>query len=662
MVEVHIKQSRIGKLGLGFALCALGMGTLVGCGDVEEPLAPEPFPIRGVENGAPTPDTGDVSQGDPSAEPTSTPTPSPSEPEPAEERDPVGEPNPDQGGNRGQGGMPGEPEETNPVEDQLCGTFEEDIQGILDASCTSCHGSSLQLGGLDLSASVAYQNLLTGASDSGLPYVVPGDLASSYLVAKLGPNPPEGSIMPPPPSVLSPEATDQLEAWVLAGAPNGDYGGCAEPPASPETVQDVTFEVDCAEPVPGNLVIAFFTDYPPTQAPVVAGQVENVSFPLGVVVPGVPAGSYTVQVMLDASPFNPQAQGPEDLVALVDVEVPTNAAVSVSLSGPQAPANDPPEEGPGAPEETPEGPVGPVQPESACGICAPGLECGIDPEIPETICSGDTGSCGDLTYGGTCLDGGVLLFCSEDSPAGKPVSLDCSMNEELASCGQTSPDFYDCVEAVIDPFDVPGQVTYADIHPIMVASCSGWVCHQYNGFAQADIAAAYEVVLEKDFADDILGAILSGSMPAGNFGFPLCSGDPSQDTNPKCLTQEQQDLVKAWVEYETGVPLVPEMPLPGEIVTFNQVQPILNKGCSGLFCHSGGLASDDLEEAYGAVVSKNLCEPILEQIQAGAMPPNKGCTGDPVQDANIPGCLGVVEHQIILQWVSGGPEPCPGPE
>lgn len=332
-----------------------------------------------------------------------------------------------------------------------------------------------------------------------------------------------------------------------------------------------------------------------------------------------------------------------------------------------------------------EAPIVEPEPESSpCGTCASGLACGQDPALPEALCTGEPGACEGLDYAGTCVSGDVLLYCSDDTGAGTPLSFDCTLNEELTSCGETTPGVYDCVlpgsapppEPEVDEDPVTAFELFAQVHPVLEASCSGWLCHQYSGFAQPDLEGAYAVVQDKNFADNILDAIVEGRMPAGNFGLPLCTGDPSVDTDPKCLTQAEIDLVTQWVALENGEalpPLTDDAPTddapsddvpsePGVQVTFTEVHPILNEGCGGLFCHSGGFAGNDIQAAFATVEDKGLCEPILEAVQNGSMPPGKGCTGDPIQDANISGCLGPEEHALLVEWVLGSDSPCSGPQ
>ena len=356
---------------------------------------------------------------------------------------------------------------------------------------------------------------------------------------------------------------------------------------------------------------------------------------------------------------------------LIALDCTTNA--KTTLCGEPAPGSFacvmPPEDTTGAPE--------PDALDGGCGQCAPGLTCAQDPAFPLDQCSGAPGSCGGLDFAGACLSGEILLYCSNDSGSGSPLSIDCTLNEELTSCGEISPGVFDCVA----PGDVPPTEPqpeieeedvnlafelFAQVHPILEASCSGWLCHQYSGFAQPDLDKAYGVVQDKAFADNILDAIVEGRMPAGNFGLPLCTGDPSVDTDPKCLTQAEIDLVSAWVDAELGLNAAPSGGGGSDdeaaiAVSFNVVHPVLEAGCSGFFCHSGGFANQDINVAFSAVVDKNLCEPILNAVQSGAMPPGKGCTGDPTLDAGNPDCLNAEEQAILVDWVLGSDEPCAGP-
>ena len=136
-------------------------------------------------------------------------------------------------------------------------------------------------------------------------------------------------------------------------------------------------------------------------------------------------------------------------------------------------------------------------------------------------------------------------------------------------------------------------------------------------------------------------------------GATICTGDPSVDPDPKCLTQEELDLLIAGVATETGVNPNPTNPVPEVAVPFADVHPVLVTSCSGGVCHGGGLANPDLKTAYNTIVDKNLCQNIWYQVKFGKMPAFKGCTGDPAQDSLIEGCLDETSYNLLKDWVNG---------
>jgi len=111
-------------------------------------------------------------------------------------------------------------------------TFDGIQKVIFDGhGCTNqlCHGSSQQ-GGLDLSAGVAYQNLLeVPSTESEFPRIQPGDQNRSFLwlklAAKTAPNllPPgvqvAGAPMPNGLAALSSDELEALRLWIYSGAP-----------------------------------------------------------------------------------------------------------------------------------------------------------------------------------------------------------------------------------------------------------------------------------------------------------------------------------------------------------------------------------------------------------------------------------------------------------
>jgi hypothetical protein len=93
-------------------------------------------------------------------------------------------------------------------------------------SASGCHSGSSPQAGLNLSNSVAYENIVdVNASSSPLLRVLPGDASSSYLYRKVsaktnpGSFPISGSPMPRNSLVLSDDELAALELWINAGAP-----------------------------------------------------------------------------------------------------------------------------------------------------------------------------------------------------------------------------------------------------------------------------------------------------------------------------------------------------------------------------------------------------------------------------------------------------------
>jgi hypothetical protein len=123
-----------------------------------------------------------------------------------------------------------------------CERFESTWAAIQDAiferhGCTTalCHGASAQ-GGLNLSAEVAYQNLVDVHSPlGGMNRIEPGDQARSFLWLKLakGTFPDQYAAVPGTgmPNALPPLPENELEAvrrWIRAGAPETGVVGSTE--------------------------------------------------------------------------------------------------------------------------------------------------------------------------------------------------------------------------------------------------------------------------------------------------------------------------------------------------------------------------------------------------------------------------------------------------
>jgi hypothetical protein len=102
-------------------------------------------------------------------------------------------------------------------------SLARDVQPVLDRHCVKCHGVKEQKGRLDLSAAVAYQNLVD-ATSSEVPSMVrvkPGDAELSYLWLKLEHRTSVGSGMPKGfffAKHLNQKDMDTIKAWIDGGA------------------------------------------------------------------------------------------------------------------------------------------------------------------------------------------------------------------------------------------------------------------------------------------------------------------------------------------------------------------------------------------------------------------------------------------------------------
>jgi hypothetical protein len=101
---------------------------------------------------------------------------------------------------------------------------------IFEQKCAgACHGASSPAMGLDLVSPGLADRIANRTSDAcgGLPLVVPGDPATSYLLAKLAPNPTCGEQMPAGGAALSAEEYDCVSDWIalMPESGGGDGGG-----------------------------------------------------------------------------------------------------------------------------------------------------------------------------------------------------------------------------------------------------------------------------------------------------------------------------------------------------------------------------------------------------------------------------------------------------
>lgn len=95
--------------------------------------------------------------------------------------------------------------------------FSTDVLPILTARCWTCHPP---MGGMDLSATEAYNNLVNTVSMGYAPAVrvVPGDPDASVFWNKINFTNVYGIGMPPDGTMLSPEELDKIKAWIEQGA------------------------------------------------------------------------------------------------------------------------------------------------------------------------------------------------------------------------------------------------------------------------------------------------------------------------------------------------------------------------------------------------------------------------------------------------------------
>ena len=97
--------------------------------------------------------------------------------------------------------------------------FNTEVLPIFTQHCWTCHPT---MGGLDLGATEAYNNLVNVVSVGHAPAVriVPGDPAASVLWHKVSGSPNYGLNMPPNGTTLSAEELQQIFDWILQGALN----------------------------------------------------------------------------------------------------------------------------------------------------------------------------------------------------------------------------------------------------------------------------------------------------------------------------------------------------------------------------------------------------------------------------------------------------------
>ena len=93
--------------------------------------------------------------------------------------------------------------------------FNRDVRPILASYCFACHGPAKQEAGLRLDV----RDVAVKATESGATPIVPGQVESSEVVARILSADPD-HVMPPPSAkkVLSPAEKDTLKRWIAEGA------------------------------------------------------------------------------------------------------------------------------------------------------------------------------------------------------------------------------------------------------------------------------------------------------------------------------------------------------------------------------------------------------------------------------------------------------------
>lgn len=148
---------------------------------------------------------------------------------------------------------PTEPEEPECAEEASFESSFDAIQKIVfDRQCVSCHSGDTASGQLDLSADVAYENLVEQDSvGTDQARVYPGSRDRSFLWRKVYANVDgsvvEGGPMPPSGEALDADTLELLRLWILGGAPETGtvlgtedlLPGCLPDP-TPTTIQPLT--------------------------------------------------------------------------------------------------------------------------------------------------------------------------------------------------------------------------------------------------------------------------------------------------------------------------------------------------------------------------------------------------------------------------------------
>ncbi|MEZ6043263.1 MAG: DUF1553 domain-containing protein [Planctomycetaceae bacterium] len=105
----------------------------------------------------------------------------------------------------------GQPLITDDGEEDAEVFFETHVRPVLAGHCIQCHGPEKQSGGLRLDSAESIRR----PGESGLPAVLPGDVAASHLIQAIRY---DGDVQMPPDGPLTRPQREALEAWVRTGA------------------------------------------------------------------------------------------------------------------------------------------------------------------------------------------------------------------------------------------------------------------------------------------------------------------------------------------------------------------------------------------------------------------------------------------------------------
>lgn len=113
-------------------------------------------------------------------------------------------------------GVVGDDPKNNP-NIQLKSSFSSIQQEVFNVHCVSCHSGVAPNGNLDLSAGLAYANIINIQNAGKFAvYIKPGNVEQSYLYSRLT----SSSSPMPPTGKLAQNVLDTIKVWIEQGALN----------------------------------------------------------------------------------------------------------------------------------------------------------------------------------------------------------------------------------------------------------------------------------------------------------------------------------------------------------------------------------------------------------------------------------------------------------